>query len=513
MLNTHLSNIIKSYMPTVEQLTHCYAFAVPVIDQDGLFTVNIELSNGNGVSEIYNFSIDSDGMINMSTNGDIYSHRCKVMTDVMESINEKINNHFSREDYFERIGFDRHLSEDGWKKIDGLVFTDETVDRQRIYLDMDGTLAVFNKNATMEEVFSPGYFRSLSPIQEIVDFARRLQNEGYDVYILSGACYSAVQEKIEWLQEYMPFLPADNYVFVPVDADKSRFIPDPEHAILIDDYNKNLYEWKGLAVKCVTNINNPNPDFSFVHIDNDYETNLSDLQNAIEAWLPKDTISFEDYLYLTTKENTMRPKVVCNDGYYFYVNTKEHADETFHGHYENVEISYPSEEDVTLNDFVSQYLYIDDSITNSVIPHVPVAMIQTMVAEHGGIDTKETLKAADLVVFDILNQLNHGELDQKISQEGLHALEERAEDELDLCDGVQSAALDLMETHKDRFSEKEKAGLFNMLNAKAYEELSKTLLELSKGIEDGRVEKQCKDLVYRMAQMQALEMEKEEKEP
>lgn len=127
-----------------------------------------------------------------------------------------------------------------------------------IYFDMDGTLAKFNKNAPMEEVFSPDYFRNLEPQREMVWLAKKLYDQGFDVRILSKSCYSAIQEKYEWLQEHMPFIEKQNIYFVPLDADKNNFVPAVKPVdVLIDDYWKNLTpdKWHGTAIKCVTDIN------------------------------------------------------------------------------------------------------------------------------------------------------------------------------------------------------------------------------------------------------------------
>lgn len=138
-------------------------------------------------------------------------------------------------------------------------------DKWKIYFDMDGVLARFNKNATMEEVFSEGYFRTLPPIQGMVDFAKDLHFRGFEVFILSKSCYSAIQEKIDWLSEFTPFIIPDKFVFVPLNANKANFVNIDERSILIDDYNPNLRDWSGFAIKCITDINNPHLDFNSVY--------------------------------------------------------------------------------------------------------------------------------------------------------------------------------------------------------------------------------------------------------
>lgn len=146
-----------------------------------------------------------------------------------------------------------------------------------IYFDMDGTLTIFNKNATMEEVFSPGYFKHLDPHKEMIWLAKKLYDQGFDVCILSKSSYESIIEKYEWLQKYMPFIKKENIFFVPLDADKCNFVPKIKSTdVLIDDYWKNLTEdkWNGVAIKCVTNINTKDPTLPWVELDSTPSKNL-----------------------------------------------------------------------------------------------------------------------------------------------------------------------------------------------------------------------------------------------
>lgn len=434
MLNTHFSNLVRTYIPTIEQLTHCYAFTIPLENTNGNMGIDIELTNGNEVHELYSFYID-DGHVMMSAYDAIeeegHEHRLNIMDDIRQSLDDKVNGRhdavFARADYFERNGLTGNLDEEGWKQVDGLTFTKEVSEKPRVYFDMDGTLAVFNKNATMEEVFSPGYFRKLEPIKETVELAEELVERGYDVNILSGSCYTALQEKIEWLREHMPFITPDHYVFVPVDADKSRFIPDPKHSVLIDDYNKNLDAWKGLALKCKTDINNHNPKYISLEVGTDM---LTVFEEAVKKMIPKDHITLSDYLKLSQGEdNIPRPLVRCNDGFSLYISAGQNArsepdvelsDTT---RYEEVEVSYPSEADPVLKKFADEYLYLTGDLTDSVFPYMPVELVEEMLESHGGIDAEKTFTPYDLIHFDIDNRWLNGELDMYLSPEGINYVE------------------------------------------------------------------------------------------
>ena len=136
----------------------------------------------------------------------------------------------------------------------------------RIFVDMDGTLAKWN-NVEFEQLYEKGYYRNLEPNQDILNEVNELIKQGEDVYILS--CYLkdskyALQEKKQWCQEYLPNLSEDKYVFVPFGESKAKVFdkrglsPITNHDYLIDDYTKNLLEWKemgGIGVKYLNGIN------------------------------------------------------------------------------------------------------------------------------------------------------------------------------------------------------------------------------------------------------------------
>lgn len=77
-----------------------------------------------------------------------------------------------------------------------------------------------------------------------------------------------IQDKYEWIKEYLPFISDDNIFFCPLGVDKTKFVKgNAEKSILIDDYNLNLEAWDkngGVAIKAINSINTPTE--RFVHI-------------------------------------------------------------------------------------------------------------------------------------------------------------------------------------------------------------------------------------------------------
>ena len=134
----------------------------------------------------------------------------------------------------------------------------------RLFVDMDGTLAQW-MNVDQSEIYKKGYFLNLPPHQEVVDAINRIKEDNFiEVYILS--CYLtdsrfAYNEKQKWVEKYLPGVQC---IFVPGGFNKADAVENftgksvTESDILLDDYSKNLHEWKtagGTAVKLLNGIN------------------------------------------------------------------------------------------------------------------------------------------------------------------------------------------------------------------------------------------------------------------
>lgn len=131
-----------------------------------------------------------------------------------------------------------------------------------IYFDMDGVLAKWNEFASVEETQVPGYFLAREPEPHAIVLVRFLKKIGLDVRILSAVYPNgfAEKEKKAWLESHdLSDIPV---VFVPYGADKYSYIDksvlSDGMAILIDDFKKNLLEWRGhggIAIKFYNGIN------------------------------------------------------------------------------------------------------------------------------------------------------------------------------------------------------------------------------------------------------------------
>ncbi len=137
------------------------------------------------------------------------------------------------------------------------------MEKKRLFVDMDGVLAVFNNQiSSTEQLYEDGYFRNLEPQQNVVDAIKQLISEKQiDVYILSSYLADslyALPEKNGWLDEHLPELPQEKRLFVPCGKEKRDMIPDlGPNDYLLDDYTHNLLLWQPPArgIKLLNDIN------------------------------------------------------------------------------------------------------------------------------------------------------------------------------------------------------------------------------------------------------------------
>lgn len=137
-------------------------------------------------------------------------------------------------------------------------------EKPRLFVDMDGTLAVFNNNLSSEEqLYEQGYFLRLEPQTEAIEAVRGIiADQKMDVYVLSAVLTDslyALNEKNEWVDKFLPEIDDGHRVFTPVGQEKAQYIPHgiQKGDVLLDDYSKNLHEWpeKGVAIKLMNGIN------------------------------------------------------------------------------------------------------------------------------------------------------------------------------------------------------------------------------------------------------------------
>lgn len=136
----------------------------------------------------------------------------------------------------------------------------------KLFVDLDGTAAVWNAAGEYEDLFKEGYFLNLRPHESVVEGVKKLYECGLDVYVLSAYLTEsrfALKEKNIWVNRHLPFVDRRNRLFVPQNMSKPGYVaaligePD-ETYVLLDDYSKNLHEWQaanGFGIKLMNGLN------------------------------------------------------------------------------------------------------------------------------------------------------------------------------------------------------------------------------------------------------------------
>lgn len=147
----------------------------------------------------------------------------------------------------------------------------------RIFIDMDGVLAKFSHVSSEEQLYEQGYFANLAPVPTVIDNVKQYMAEHTDseVHILSAYLKDspyALQEKNQWLDKYLPEIDAAHRIFCPCGEPKSQYIKHGirDTDILLDDYTKNLLDWKaqgGIGVKLLNGINHTQGTWKGICVD------------------------------------------------------------------------------------------------------------------------------------------------------------------------------------------------------------------------------------------------------
>lgn len=135
---------------------------------------------------------------------------------------------------------------------------------QRLFVDMDGTLAEF---PTDRSYFEKGFFKALKPHRKLVAAINGINAEkDVDVFIITS-CPRVEQnpfagaEKTTWAEKYLPGV---KVILLSHDEEKAqgalRYTGKAvcEDDILLDDYSTNLHSWVkagGCGIKALNSKN------------------------------------------------------------------------------------------------------------------------------------------------------------------------------------------------------------------------------------------------------------------
>lgn len=137
-----------------------------------------------------------------------------------------------------------------------------TIDK-KIFLDLDGTIAKFNvPNALKRFDNEEGFFAKLGAYKGIEEI-NKIAETGI-IYIISASPNDqADNDKMLWLDKYLPNVPRENITLCRLGQNKAQIIENKYNieinvnCYLLDDYTKNLIEWEnfgGIGIKRLTSV-------------------------------------------------------------------------------------------------------------------------------------------------------------------------------------------------------------------------------------------------------------------
>ena len=139
--------------------------------------------------------------------------------------------------------------------------------QKALFVDIDGTLARFHDadKAFIEAMWTPGFYISLKPFENLVAAIKLFieKNPAVEVYVLSAVLDTeppfVVDEKNKWLDIFLPEIDREHRIFTRAGDDKSSYLNMKDReCYLLDDYNKNLYEFEyagGRGIKFHNDVN------------------------------------------------------------------------------------------------------------------------------------------------------------------------------------------------------------------------------------------------------------------
>lgn len=148
-----------------------------------------------------------------------------------------------------------------WAKYERSKLVDETYTIpyytcKHMFFDMDGVLAAQSNLPTVDgkiDFVNSNYFRYLPVVDQVRNIVKFLNNlEDREIYILSAAPTSiSMQEKLDWLEDYFPFIKKENIFFVNAGQYKAEMFHDLSTRLKLDKKDMCLVEDTHHIIKTV----------------------------------------------------------------------------------------------------------------------------------------------------------------------------------------------------------------------------------------------------------------------
>ena len=133
----------------------------------------------------------------------------------------------------------------------------------KIFLDLDGTLARFNVPNALERFDKEeGFFARLKAYKDI-EVVNELAKTNKLFIISASPNEQADKDKMIWINKYLPNIDVKNITICRLGQSKAKIIQDKynitinDKCYLLDDYTKNLNEWEnfgGKGIKRLTTV-------------------------------------------------------------------------------------------------------------------------------------------------------------------------------------------------------------------------------------------------------------------
>lgn len=133
----------------------------------------------------------------------------------------------------------------------------------KIFLDLDGTLARFNVPNALERFDKEeGFFAKLKAYKGI-EVVNELAKTNKLFIISASPNEQADKDKMIWIEKFLPNINVDNITICRIGENKAQIIQNKynitinEQCYLLDDYTKNLNEWEnfgGKGIKRITKV-------------------------------------------------------------------------------------------------------------------------------------------------------------------------------------------------------------------------------------------------------------------
>lgn len=148
----------------------------------------------------------------------------------------------------------------------------------KLFVDSDGTLFEWKKEANLDSLVKPGYFANLYPQENVVKGIKIFKDKHPEVDVYIATCVldypHIIMDKKKAFKKHLPFMKQNHIIYIPYGISKADYIGDVDEACyLLDDHTPNLFDWeehRGKSIKLKNGTNNTKNTWKKEFIHSDY---------------------------------------------------------------------------------------------------------------------------------------------------------------------------------------------------------------------------------------------------